>query len=62
MTQHDESYTMEQALEEAYGMLENRFGKVEQGAAVALAGALLNSKPRENFAKRLEEEDDVATL
>ena len=59
MAREDEGYTMEQALEEAYGLLEARFGKVEQAAAVSLAAALLNAKPREEFAKRHETSDEI---
>ena len=59
MRREDEDYTMEQALEEAYGLLEGRFGKVEQSAAVSLAAVLLNSKPREKFAQRHEPSDEI---
>ena len=50
-------YTMEQAIEEAYGFLEERFGKVEQGACVELAMCLYNTCVRDEFTKTHPQEE-----
>jgi hypothetical protein len=59
MVENPTDYTMEHALEEAYGLLESRFGKVDQSAAVALAAAILNAKPRDEFLKRRADSDEI---
>ncbi|GEM_PF-2672825 len=51
------SYTVENAIEEAYALLEGRFGKVEQEATVQLASFLYTVKAREDFQLRKDEEE-----
>lgn len=55
-------YTMEQALEEAYGLLEGRFGKVDQEACVTLAASLYTTRVRDAFTKRHEDADEISTM
>lgn len=53
---------MERAIEEAYAVLEGRFGRVEQGAAVQLATFLYGVKAREDFQQRRDDDADGVPL
>lgn len=56
-TPRNPSYTVENAIEEAYAILEGRFGKVDQDATVQLATFLYGVKVRDEFQVRREEEE-----
>lgn len=51
--------TLEQALDEAKRLLEDRFGEADQEASVALAQALYTSRERERFMQRDRNVDDI---
>lgn len=48
-------YRFEDAIEEAYGVLEGRFGQVDQVAAVQLATFIYGVKARDEFQQRRDE-------
>jgi hypothetical protein len=49
-------YTVEDAVDDAYAVLEGRFGNVDQTAAVQLAIFLYGVKPRDDFQLRRSQE------
>ncbi|MEA3199019.1 MAG: hypothetical protein QOE90_447 [Thermoplasmata archaeon] len=52
------SYTLDDAIEEAYAALEGRFGQVDQVAAVQLATFLYGVKARDEFQTRKQDDAD----